>query len=161
MVEQENKLARRAYELRQAGHDWFSIAEQLQIPEASAKKLISAKLQQAAELYDVGAKTELLMLEVSRLDTLQRVLWTRLDEASHDDEVGASTIVAYANQILQIVKQRTALLGLDAAALQVTVEAVNTVVVPGNSEEYVAALRQLAERTYPGQVVYEPEEKGA
>lgn len=160
-AERENTLARQAYDLRQQGWDWFDIAEKLQVPEAQAKRLLSEKIKQAAELFDAGAKTDLLLLEVSRLDRLQRVLWERLDLVLLGEDASTNTIVTLVNAILGIVRDRAKLFGLDAAALTVNVEQVNTVVVPGKSDEYVAALRQLAERTYPGQVVYEPDQKGA
>ena len=143
LSEQENKLARKAYELRQAGCSWFAISESLQISEARAGQLVKMTISEAAKLVSDGARQELLTLEVERLDAMQESLWPT---AISGDTRAIETV-------LKIIAQRSKMLGLDQADTAASVIA-NTVVIGGTTSEYIAALRAVAEpRVIDGEVL--------
>lgn len=130
-VEKQAKLARKAHEMRLEGQSWWAIAEELKITEQVASHLVSERIRSAADLYDEGAKRQMLTVELERLDALQSAAWPQAmtgDTRSID-------------AVLKVITVRTRLLGLDdASGKQVTN---NTIVVPGSSVEYVAALKAM------------------
>lgn len=130
--EERARLAKRAHQLRLSGKTWWEIAETLKIPEMQASGLVADRIRAAAALVDEGAKRQMLSMELDRLDTLQQAIW--------DDAVGGDTKAV--ETALKIIAQRAKLLGLEDAMVgrQVTN---NTIVVPGNATEYVAALRAM------------------
>jgi len=131
--ERQTKLAKKAHQLRTEGASWFEIAEELKITENVASSLVADRVRAAAALVDEGAKRQILSLELERLDALQRSIWST---AITGDARAIDTA-------LKIMAARAKLLGLDEAinANQVTN---NTIVVPGNPVEYVAALRAMS-----------------
>lgn len=131
--ERQAKLAKRAHQLRTEGATWWEIAETLKITEEAASSLVSDRIRAAAALVDEGSKRQILTMELDRLDALQRAIWAT---ALTGDTRAIETA-------LKIMNQRSKLLGLDDAMSgnQVTN---NTIVVPGNPVEYVAALRAMS-----------------
>lgn len=131
-AERRTELARQAHALRLEGRSWWQISEELKITEALASGLVSDAIKEASSLADEGAKRQMLSLEIARLDALQRAVWAA---AMTGDTRSVETA-------LKIIAQRSKLLGLDdaIAGKQVTN---NTIVVPGNPVEYVAALRAM------------------
>jgi len=126
-----NELATRAYQLKTEGMSWWDIAEELGITEQSAHMLVSERITLAAELVDIGAKRSILTMELERLDKLQRAVWAN----------AMSGDVRSVEAVLKVIDKRAKLLGLE----EVTSSSVtaNTIVVPGNPLEYVAALRAV------------------
>jgi hypothetical protein len=154
---EENRLARRAWELKRAGRSWWEIAETLQIPEARGKALVDKAIAAAADLVSEHEKRQLLVMEVERLDALQAAHWDSATEwtevAGIDGPQQQPPSVKAGEFILKVSAQRARLLGLDeAASTSVTSQ---TVIVGGTSAEYIDTLRQLRERIVQSDVVEE------
>ena len=132
-LEKRTETARKAYELRKAGKSWFQIAEELKISERQASDMSAEIIKQAAQLVDEGAKQSLLTMEVDRLNDLQQAVW---NDAMGGDRQAVETA-------LKIIQSRAKVLGLDSIPTNTVTN--NTIVVAGTSEEYVAALRRVAE----------------
>lgn len=133
--ERTSILAKRAYQLRTSGCTLDEVAEQLELPRGSVAGLIRNSMREASDLVSEGAKSELLLLEVSRLDALQRAVWPA---AMNGDTRSVDTA-------LKVIAQRAKLLGLEHAVIENTN---NTVVVAGDSAAYIAALRQAADSAF-------------
>lgn len=133
MTEEATALAQRAYRMRRGGKSYFQIAEALQLPEAQVARMVNSAIRAAADLVDIGARRELLLMELDRLDALQDAVWVN---AMDGDEKSVETV-------LKIIDRRAKFLGLDSTIGQVS--QINAVVVPSSSEEYAAALRAIAE----------------
>lgn len=130
-AEKRAQMAKRAHQMRREGMSWWDIAETLKITEYAASALVSERIRAAAELVDEHAKREMLTMEIDRLDQLQRAVWT---DAIGGDRQAVETC-------LKIIQTRSKILGLDQATDTSTT--VNTIVVPGNSAEYIAALQAV------------------
>ena len=126
-----NDMAVRAYKMRRDGMSWWDIAEDLGIPEHAASALVSEKIAAVADLIDIGQRRVLLTMELDRLDQLQRAVWA--------DALGGDTKAVDA--CLKIIDKRAKLLGLENATWQQVTN--NTIVVQGNTNEYVAALQAV------------------
>jgi len=131
--DERNEMARKALEMRRSGRSLWSIAEYLGISERKANTLIADTLKEAADLVDAGHKRSLLAMEVDRLDELQSAVW---QDAISGDRQAVETA-------LKIIQARAKVLGLDNMPTSTITN--NTIVVAGTSEEYVAALRRVAE----------------
>lgn len=130
LLYEENELALKAYRMRSRGKSWWDIAETLGISEGTAHSLIAGRIQAASRLVDESLKRQLLTMEVARLDELQDGLW--------DQAVGGD--VRAVDAVLRIINSRAKILGLETATNNTVTN--NTVVVAGNSEEYIAALQR-------------------
>jgi orotate phosphoribosyltransferase-like protein len=133
-MELDNERAVRAYEMRASGASWWDIAEDLGVSENQAANLVAHKIAAAARLVDEGYKRTLLAMEIERLDRLQQTLWDR----ALGGELRA------VDQILRIITTRAKILGLEHATTNNVTN--NTVVVAGNSEEYIAALQRATKK---------------
>ena len=133
LMEERNEMARRALEMRKEGRSWWSIAEALKITEGQANTLVSQTIMQAANLVDHSMKRELLAMEVERLDDLQRAIW--------QDAIGGD--LKAVEVALKVIQARVKTLGLDN--IQSAAVTNNTIVVAGTSEEYINALRRVAQ----------------
>lgn len=125
------ELARKAYELRVAGRSWWEIAEELNLTEAAASTLVHERLRQVASLVDEGSRREMLATELDRLDRLQAAVWTK---AMDGDPKSVSAALA-------VIDRRAKFLGLETDTA--TTVTANTIVVPGPTADYVAALRSV------------------
>ena len=132
LQEERDQRALDAYRLRQKGKDWWEIAEAMKITPAVAKEAVAEGIKAAAEMVSGATKSELLQLEVARLDALQNAVWP-------DAIMGEPRAVAAARGIIM---DRAKLLRLDADE-NVSLQQ-NTVVVTGTSATYVEALRSIA-----------------
>lgn len=129
--ERTSMLAREAYSLRSMGLTLDEIAERLELPRGSVGGLIRTSMREAADLVSEGAKAELLLMEVSRLDALQRAVWP----------AAMSGDTRSVDSALKIISQRSKLLGLESAVIENTN---NTVVVAGDTKSYIESLRAAA-----------------
>src|SRR3972149_6778053 len=103
----EKRRTARAIELRMAGFTYDSIAEQL----GYASKSGASHAVHRALTRMIREPTEQLRdLELDRLDTLQRSLWS----------VARGGDVAAVDRILKIMERRAKLLGLDRATIALT-----------------------------------------
>jgi hypothetical protein len=132
VAERRNKLAQQAYQLHVAGKSYYQIGVELGLPAAESKKLVAQTIRDAAKLVDDATKTDLLLLELARLDAMQAAVWDRVMEGH----------VSSGEYVLHLLQQRVKLLELDAGT--VVNNTVNAVVVPANEEQYAAALRVIA-----------------
>lgn len=130
--EKRARLALRAYQLRVAGKSWWDISEELRITEEAASTLVAERIRAAAQLVDEGSRRTLLATELDRLDALQAAVWPQA-MAGETKSVEAA---------LKVIDRRARLLGLDAESGSITQS--NTIVVPGSTSDYVAALRAIA-----------------
>lgn len=126
----DSAKALRAYELRSAGTPWWDIAEELGVTERYAASLVANKIASAARMVDEGVKQHLLAMEVERLDQLQRSVW---DRALGGD-------LRAVDAVLRIITTRAKILGLENATASTVTN--NTIVVAGNTDEYIAALQR-------------------
>jgi predicted transcriptional regulator len=130
--EKQDEQARLAYEMRQDGKSWYSIAKALGLTESAASQSVSRAMEQAAGYVSEQAKRNLLALEVTRLDRLQEVVWPQAMQGN----------LRAMDMALRIIMARAKVQQLDV--IPDTSITNNTLVVTGSSEEYVAALRAIA-----------------
>ena len=128
----KTRRARLAYEMRQDGKSWYSIAKTLGLTESAASHSVARAMEQAAAYVSEQAKKQLLELEVARLDRLQEVVWPTAMQGN----------LRAMDMALRIIMARAKVLQLDT--IPETSITNNTLVVSGSSEEYVAALRAIA-----------------
>lgn len=134
VVIQQNQVAMQALRMRQSGLDVYDIAQRLNIPLSQTRKALKAAASAVVDLVDDAGRVELLTMEVSRLDQLQRAVW-------NDAMDGDTRAVAEA---VKIIAQRAKLLGLEEA----TVDNRNqTIIVTGTSDEYIRSLKEVAARS--------------
>lgn len=146
--EMRDAQAKRAYAMRLAGKSWWDIAEALELPEAATRDRLAEAIRAASALVSEGSKRTLLDMEVARIDALQDAHWTAatVSRPIYDSE-GAQTgttppDVRAGEFALKLILARVKLLNLEEAAAADV--ATRTVIIGGTSEEYIAALRQLA-----------------
>lgn len=132
LAEEQDEKARQAYEMRQDGASWYTIAKALNMSESAVRRSLDKSMEMAAAYVSTEAKRRLLALEVDRLDRLQAVIWPNAMQGN----------MRAISQVVQIIMARAKVLGLDA--IPDTVVTNNTLVVTGDSEAYVAALRTIA-----------------
>ena len=130
--ELKTKQARRAHELRLGGMSWWAIAEELKISEGQARKAVSELIAEAADTVDYYEKREALAVELSRLDALQSAVWADAMDGK----------VAAVQAALAIMDRRAKWLGFAEPETQTNVVS-STIVVPGNTQAYIEALRQV------------------
>ncbi len=134
LVAEEERIQRAltAYKLRLKGKTNLQIAETLQITEAEVRSSVSSRLLEAAEYVNEGTKQQMLALELDRLDALMNMAW----DAAEGGDMQAIL------RILQVIRLRANLLGLE----NITTASIThqTVVISGTSQEYIAALAEIA-----------------
>jgi hypothetical protein len=129
-----------AIELRKAGLTFRQIADELGYNDpSSAHQAVQRGLKEI--LLDVGAE-DVVNLELARLDemTVQCFAIFRDEDASYDQKLRAM------DRMLLVMDRRAKFLGTDAAEkidmnVSGTMESRHTVVIEGNSVEYIQALR--------------------
>lgn len=125
-------LAMKAYRMKRDGRSLWDIAEECQITEAAAANLMTEHLLEASRLVSEGSKRLHLTMEVDRLDQLQGAIWRQ----------AMSGDLAAVREARMIIHDRAAMLNLgDMSGVNVTN---NTVVVAGNTAEYIEALKAYA-----------------
>jgi hypothetical protein len=124
--------AYRAYVMRQAGSAWGEVASECGYSSAkSAQVAVTSYLQRGAIAKGDQWRNEALDLELDRLDTLQLVAW---DQAMGGDLKAIETV-------LKIMSHRAKLLQLDMPTDNTA--GTKTLIVMGDSEQYVESLRSL------------------
>lgn len=125
----EAQQANAAYRMRMSGASLFAIAEQLSITEDMARRHISDVTNEVARLVDMGAKQNILTMELTRLDQMQLGQWPA---AEGGDPKAVETV-------LKIMQHRAKLLGLDSAMVD---NSKQTVVIAGDTDSYLAAIKK-------------------
>lgn len=127
--------AHRAHELRLAGLPWREVAIHSGYKSMlSAKMAVTAYLQRAAILAGEDQAKEALATEIERLDALHNAWWR---DALNGDEKAAMVILRISQQRVKIYE----LLFADKD----TSAGPRTVVISGDTEEYIAGLRAISD----------------
>lgn len=125
-------VGRREHELRLSGMSWAAIARECGHARAQAAHDTRERyLQRAALEMSRSSRAQALAEEVDRLDALQAPYW----QPALDGDVKSAELV------LKVILARAKLLGL--GEFDGSVAVARTVVVTGDSEQYVATLKQL------------------
>lgn len=131
--------AAEAHRLRGSGLDWSEVAGLTGYPSGvAAKAAVFAWMQEAAITESTEQRAQAYAEEVARLDRLQKEWW--------DAAVGAPGVdrdLDAARFVLQIIQVRARLRQLDKPQLVET--AGEVLVIHGSEEEYVAAMKAIAE----------------
>jgi uncharacterized protein (DUF1501 family) len=131
--ERENELAKKALEMRREGKTMSQVATELKLTVEDASNKVSNALKQAAALIDEGAKQEIMALEMDRYDLMQQNLWA----------LALAGDIKAVETILKISDRRLRILGLDGSQTNSITN--NTIVVAGTGDEYLSALKRIAE----------------
>ena len=124
----DQQIARKATELRIQGVGMREIATRMNMTESDVAQSITAVLEQAANEMAMQSRSEILALELMRLDKMQAGLWS---DASTGNRGSVDTV-------LKIMSHRDDLMNLseDTASVQM-----QTVVIAGeDTGTYVKAL---------------------
>ena len=136
-----------AYTLRLGGMSWEAVGAAMDYPDArSAAADVTRYLDAARALVAEYSQTQMLHLELSRLDALQTAVWPKAMEGS----------LPAVGMALSIVSTRVKLLGLDTSVVTAGPHGPTTVVVSdaeddteGEGYGYLSALTRAAERQGP------------
>lgn len=122
----------KAWDLRVMGQSWNQVARALGYPSArAAAGAVRSWQRQSAFLVDEATREEMLTEELEKLGMLQQAIWP---DAMNGEPRAVDSAV-------KIVMARAKLLGLDEHVTNVTN---NTVVVAGDTQQYVDALEAAA-----------------
>ena len=152
--------AKKIYLMRRKGMDWFDIAEELQATEVDCKGLLEEALVSAADAYSDHMKSNLLTLEIDRLNALMASWWdaaTEWREIHHFNVDGSVQVDSDGDPIVTrvppskdaaaivrgTIMDRAKLQGLDT--VDTTNVTYNTVIVTGNQDDYIKSLQQISE----------------
>ena len=125
--------AYRAYQLNLGGKSWDEVARLTGYANAkTAQVRVRQYITQAAVEMDMARKDEILQLEMARLDVLQDAHW---DSAISGDDVKSAEFV------LKVMDRRAKLLGLDLLSQTSGTVTNNTVVVQGDTKDFIRSLR--------------------
>ena len=125
-------IRERIYHYRIAGESIAEIATRFGIGKARCATLYRQFTTELATVADRGGRASLVQLELDRLDQLQRAQWSM---ASLGDEKAAK-------MVLEIMKHRAKLLGLEELP-PTDVSVVRSVLVVGNdTASFLASLEQ-------------------
>jgi len=136
-----------AYQLRLAGHDWPQVAQKLRYKSGhAAEKDVHNWLYRANEKRTregfirtrEAMHNDAVNAEVSRLDRLQAAYW--------EDAIGGD--LPSAQFCLRVIQERSKLQGLENPQANIQTQ-MNTLVIGGTQEEYIAALRRARETLGP------------
>jgi len=142
LIEREAHQMMEAYKLRQAGKGWFQIAAELELPAAKVRSLYSQAITEAAQLVADATKSQILAMELDRLDALQAAHWARATEPRVQGSIELPPDLKSAEFCLKVIAARTKLEGLEHE--DVSNVGPQTVVIAGTSAEYIQALQMVA-----------------
>jgi hypothetical protein len=135
LMETDEDRAYQAYKLRQEGHDWKVIAEQVGFANAKTAEVnVRIYLQKAMLEVSHEQRMEALLMEMDRLDKLMAAYWP----------TAMAGEVKHAELILKTIQTRARLLGLEELHIK-TAGTTKTVVISGTTEEFTSALAHFVE----------------
>lgn len=122
-----------AQQLRLAGASWEDIATALgyQSPQSASTTVKDMMNRQSVR----QSAQELLGLELERLDMLQLVVWRRARQGD----------LKAIDAVLRIMAQRAKYMGLDTRTYEDDTVDKSTIVIGGDSEDYIAAIKRTQE----------------
>lgn len=118
------------YHLRRGGLSFPEIADRLDLSYSEVMTSYLAFQKKAIAEFGSEERKSMTMLEVDRLDTLQRAVW---DQAMMGDQKAIATV-------LQIINTRTKLLGLDQLTIQDTATLQNVLIIGEAQKDFIDAL---------------------
>lgn len=130
--EEKAALAKKAYSMRVSGMKWWDIAEALGINEAKLKVAVAVRIAEVSDLIDYHEKRTIFNLELDRLDALQSAIWEEAMEGK----------ISAIHAVLAVMDRRAKWLGFAEPESAQTITA-NTIVIPSNSSDYIAALQRV------------------
>lgn len=140
-----HEQGQREYEMRLQGKAWPEIARKCGHSSAEAARIAHSRYVQRASLaMSKEKRAEALAMEVERLDALQAAYWEAAVKGRSDPDFPGMPMIPDAKAadiVLKVIDRRAKLLGLDEADR--TTAGPRTVVVTGDSEQYVATLKAL------------------
>lgn len=122
VVENPMDIRERIYHYRVAGESITSIAKNLDISVIRCGTLYREFVTELAKVADIDSRKNTVALELTRLDALQAAHWSMAEAG----DINASKMV------LELMKQRSRLLGLEQLS-PVDTNIVHSVLVVGNS----------------------------
>lgn len=131
VVAKQPETGVREYELHRRGLSWGEVAQQLGHSDARVARAAGQRyLQKAVLEMEAEDRRRAVALEKERLDALQARYW---------EDAFAGDLDA-AKYVLSVIQARIRLQRLDEDQ---TEDTVRTVVIAGNTKQYVAKLKQL------------------
>lgn len=125
----------RCHKRRIRGEDWAVIASEEGYESVGACQYDVARWKEEAQALVIeNSVREMITLEVARLDALQSALWPAAMKGHVQSAMGA----------MNIIVNRSKLMGLDPEKLRDDADRARTVVVPADDDSYIAGLRQAA-----------------
>lgn len=123
-----------AHKLRLAGHAWESVAQMVGYANGqTALVTVRSYLQRVGRGISQEERQEALELETDRLDGLLGTYWP--------DAIAGN--IKAAELVLKVIQTRSRLLGLEELHTK-TGQTSKTILVAGNSEQYIQALKAIA-----------------
>jgi len=124
-VATEAERTYRCYQARVGGKSWEEIAQEEKYPSAAAAKAdVTRYMNEAKSLIAETSMRDMLTLEVSRLDALQVAYWSQA-MMGH---------VPSGRMVLDVIKARAAMVGLDPEKMGEAAAAARTVVISTDTE---------------------------
>ena len=126
-----------AYQLKKAGHTWDEIATIVGYGSGKVAAVETRRyITESAAIISIEQREEILNLELDRLDALLNAVWNQAME-------GDTRAV---DSALKVINTRAKLLALDTISTSGTVTN-NTVVVTGNTEDFIRSLQRVDGQT--------------
>lgn len=144
----EAERAYRCYKARIGGRSWEMIAAEERYPSAeAARRDVDRYMGEAKALVIEKSQQDMLVLEVARLDALQSSLWPNATSGHVPSAMG----------VLNIIKLRSQLVGLDPEKMANKAAELRTVVVEGSTTStYIQELQRASERDAPPEDTVDP-----
>lgn len=121
-----------AYQMRQRGSSWEQVCKTVGYSSVKVAQVeLRRYLTDMAVRVDIENREEVLAMEMGRLDSLMEAVW---DQAMTGDTKAVDSA-------LKIISMRSKLLGLEALTQTAGTVTNNTVVVTGNTEEFIHSLK--------------------
>lgn len=121
-----------AYQMRQRGSSWEQVCKTVGYSSVKVAQVeLRRYLTDMAVRVDIENREEVLAMEMGRLDSLMEAVW---DQAMTGDTKAVDSA-------LKIISMRSKLLGLEALTQTAGNVTNNTVVVTGNTEEFIHSLK--------------------
>jgi hypothetical protein len=124
--------AYQAYQMHLGGKDWEEVAKVLGYANGKTAQVeVRQYITRAAVQMDMAKREEVLGIEMARLDALQSAVW----DAAMDGDTKA------VDSVLRVMAHRAKLLGLELIAQGNGTVNHNTVVVQGDTQDFIRSLQ--------------------
>jgi hypothetical protein len=128
----QGDIPEQAYELKKQGKTWAEVARIVGYESAAAARVETMRwLTGLAVAKSTQEREEILEMELERLDSLLNAVW---DQAMTGDTKAVDSA-------LKVINARAKLLSLDQLTATQTTQNFNTVVVSGDSKDFISSLK--------------------